>query len=169
MTWGTFLILVLYEGQPSVTGGCLSQRTSNTGQYFCCLPEVLAVQFILCFVSWWILNPVVLSMGIWKKYSSHPKQPTLLSSSIRSDSSIQVKNRVLLTTLPKIYTTYGGPLYMWRPNRQSLYLHCNKMAAILQTILSDAFSWSKRFVFWLNFHWSLSLICQLTTVQHWFR
>ena len=32
-----------------------------------------------------------------------------------------------------------------------------KMAAISQTIFSDAFSWMKSFVFWLKFHWGLSL------------
>ena len=39
------------------------------------------------------------------------------------------------------------------------------MAAILQTIFSDAFSWMKSFVFWLKFHWSLFLKVQLTISQ----
>ena len=34
---------------------------------------------------------------------------------------------------------------------------------------SNAFSWMKSFVFWLNFHWSLFLRVQLTITQHWFR
>ena len=38
----------------------------------------------------------------------------------------------------------------------------DKMAAILQTIFSVAFSWMKSFVFWLKFHWSLFLRVQLT-------
>ena len=37
------------------------------------------------------------------------------------------------------------------------HLSLNKMAAISQTIFSDAFSWMKHFVFWLKFHWSLFL------------
>ena len=37
----------------------------------------------------------------------------------------------------------------------------DNMAAI-----SDAFSWMKRFVFWLNFLWSLLLSVQLTITQH---
>ena len=45
----------------------------------------------------------------------------------------------------------------------------DKMAAILQTIFWDAFSWMKSFVFWLKFHWSLFLRVQLTIIQHWFR
>ena len=45
----------------------------------------------------------------------------------------------------------------------------DKMAAILQTIFSDAFWWMKNFVFWLNFHWSLFLRVQLTITQDWFR
>ena len=35
------------------------------------------------------------------------------------------------------------------------HLPLDKMAAILQTMFSDAFSWMKSFVFWLKFHWSL--------------
>ena len=37
------------------------------------------------------------------------------------------------------------------------HLPLDKMAAILQRIFSDAFSWMKSFVFWLKFHWSLFL------------
>ena len=33
----------------------------------------------------------------------------------------------------------------------------DKMAAILQTVFADAFSWMKNFVFWLKFQWSLFL------------
>ena len=44
-----------------------------------------------------------------------------------------------------------------------------QMAAISQTIFSDAFSWMKNFVFWIKFHWSLFLRVQLTIAQHWFR
>ena len=39
----------------------------------------------------------------------------------------------------------------------STYLPLDKMTAISPTIVSDAFSWMKRFVFWLKFHWSLFL------------
>ena len=41
-----------------------------------------------------------------------------------------------------------------------------KMAAISQTIISDAFLWMKSFVFWLKFHWSLFPRVQLTIIQH---
>ena len=49
------------------------------------------------------------------------------------------------------------------------HLALDKLAAISQTIFSDAFPWMKKFVFWLKFHWSLSLRVQLTRAQHWFR
>ena len=49
------------------------------------------------------------------------------------------------------------------------HLPQDKMAAISQTIFSYAFSWMKRFVFWLKFHYNLFLRVQLTTAQHWFR
>ena len=45
----------------------------------------------------------------------------------------------------------------------------DKMAAVSQTILSNAFSWMKMLEFWLRFHWSLFLRVQLTIFQHWFR
>ena len=45
----------------------------------------------------------------------------------------------------------------------------DKMAAISQMTLSNAFSWMKMLEFRLRFHWSLFLRVQLTTIQHWFR
>ena len=45
----------------------------------------------------------------------------------------------------------------------------DKMAAISQTTLSNAFSWMKMLEFRLKFHWSLFLRVQLTTFQRWFR
>ena len=44
-----------------------------------------------------------------------------------------------------------------------------KMVAISQTIFSEAFSWMRRFVFWLKLYYSLFLRVQLTITQHWFR
>ena len=49
------------------------------------------------------------------------------------------------------------------------HLPFNKMAAISQTIFSDAFSWMKIFIFWLKFHRSLFPKVQLTITQHWFK
>ena len=37
------------------------------------------------------------------------------------------------------------------------HLPLDKMAAILQTVFSDVFSWMKSFFFFLKFHWSLIL------------
>ena len=51
----------------------------------------------------------------------------------------------------------------------STHLPRDKMAAILQTIFSDAFLWLKSVVFWLKFHWCLFLRVQSTITQHWFR
>ena len=48
-------------------------------------------------------------------------------------------------------------------------VHVDNLAAILQTIFSDAFLWMKSFVFWLKFHWSLFLNVQLTINHHWLR
>ena len=45
----------------------------------------------------------------------------------------------------------------------------DKMAAISQTTLSNAFSWIGMFEFWLKCHWSLSLGVQLTIFKYCFR
>ena len=45
----------------------------------------------------------------------------------------------------------------------------DKMAAISQTTLSNAFSWMKMLEFRYKFHWGLFLRAQLTILQHWFR
>ena len=45
----------------------------------------------------------------------------------------------------------------------------DKMAAISQTTLSNAFSWKKMYEFRLKFHWSVFLRVQLTILHHWCR
>ena len=45
----------------------------------------------------------------------------------------------------------------------------DKMATILQTTLSNAFSWMKLYEFRLKFHQTLFLRVQLIILQHWFR
>ena len=51
------------------------------------------------------------------------------------------------------------------------HLSLDKMGAILQTIFSNAISWTKSFVFQFKFHWSLFPRVQLTITRprHWFR
>ena len=46
------------------------------------------------------------------------------------------------------------------------HLPLEKMAVISQTMFSDAFLWTKCFIFCLKFHWSLFLRVQLTIIQH---
>ena len=45
----------------------------------------------------------------------------------------------------------------------------DKMAAISQTTLWNAFSWMKMLEFPIKFHWSFFIRVQLTISQHWFR
>ena len=49
------------------------------------------------------------------------------------------------------------------------HLPLDQMVAILQTIISDEFSWMTFFVLRIKFNWSLFLRVQLTMTQHWFR
>ena len=59
------------------------------------------------------------------------------------------------------------------PNLNTLILVTHwgrdKMAAISQTTLSNAFSWMMMLEFRLKFHWSLSIRVPWTIFQHWFR
>ena len=49
------------------------------------------------------------------------------------------------------------------------YLYLNKIDAILQMVVSNAFSWLKGFVFWSKFHWNLFPRVQLVIGMRWFR
>ena len=49
------------------------------------------------------------------------------------------------------------------------HLPLNKMAAILQTTYSSAFSWMKILEVQLKFHWNLFLMVKLIISQCWFR
>ena len=60
--------------------------------------------------------------------------------------------------------SYPGPWYSQANVKTHLPL--DKMAAILQTVFSDVFSWMKSFVFWIKFHWSLFLKVQLSINLH---
>ena len=45
----------------------------------------------------------------------------------------------------------------------------DKIAAIFQMTFKNAFSWMEMHKFWLQFHWNLFLLVQLTIVHNWFR
>ena len=68
--------------------------------------------------------------------------------------------------------------WLWLSLQMHIYVICrselthwgrDKMDAISQTTLSNAFLWMKMLEFWLKFHWSLFLRVQLTIFHHWFR
>ena len=65
--------------------------------------------------------------------------------------------------------------FILKQERRGLSMHWlthwgrDKMAAIIQTTFSNAFSWMKMYEFRLRFHWSLFLRVQLSIFHHWFR
>ena len=77
-------------------------------------------------------------------------------------------------------TVQGNPAslgYLWSQSNETVahqlywilsHLPLDKMAAMSQTIFSDAFSLMKIFEFRLKLSWNLFLRVQLTTTQHWF-
>ena len=54
-------------------------------------------------------------------------------------------------------------------NEGLTHLPLNKMAAILQTTYSSAFSWMKMLEVRLKLYWNLFLMVKLTISQCWFR
>ena len=58
---------------------------------------------------------------------------------------------------------WGMRVIQWFAAVRLAHLSLDKMAAILQTIFSDAFSWIKRFVFRFKFHRSLFVRAQFTS------
>ena len=63
------------------------------------------------------------------------------------------------STKPTMTKTFGTTTHWGR----------DKMAAIFQTTLSNAFAWMKMYILRLRFHWSLFTRVQLTSIQHCFR
>ena len=70
------------------------------------------------------------------------------------------QDKMPLTEIPKGSWAHAGFLTHWGRD---------KMAAVSQSTLSNAFSGMKMLEFRLRFHWSLFLRVKLTIVQHWFR
>ena len=68
-----------------------------------------------------------------------------------------------------IWYTYGAMWYQGEDSLRLTHWGRDKMAAISQTTLSNAFSWMKMLECRLKFHWSLFPRVQLTIFQHWFR
>ena len=68
---------------------------------------------------------------------------------------------------------YGGQEILmgaWHCGMHDLtHIPLDKMPTISQTTFSNAFSWTKSFVFWFEFQWSLFLRVQSTMSQHWSR
>ena len=74
--------------------------------------------------------------------------------------------------LAKLGCNWYDPLVLTLKSASATHicdLPLDKIAAISQTIFSDAFSWMKSFMSSLKSHWSLFLRVQLTISHHWFR
>ena len=72
------------------------------------------------------------------------------------------------TIITRIHTSVQQHVNPDRSRGSAILTHLplDKMAAISQTMFSDAFSWMKSFVFRLKFHLSLFVRVQLTITQH---
>ena len=68
-----------------------------------------------------------------------------------------------------VYIRWCVLLWLVQVDVSLTHLGRDKMAAVSQTTLSNAFSWMNMLEFRLRFQWSLFLRVQLTIFQHWFR
>ena len=66
---------------------------------------------------------------------------------------------------------FQAKAWHWTSNNHPALTHLSldKMAAISQTVFSNAFTWMKMYELRLKFHWSLFLRVQMGITQHWFR
>ena len=64
---------------------------------------------------------------------------------------------------------HATAMELWWQVKSLTHWGRDKMSAISQTILSNAFSWMKILELRLKFHWSLFPRVQLTISKHWFR
>ena len=101
--------------------------------------------------TWNILRELPLLMD------SFPNKVTILTDSF--------PNKVLESLLTPIDTLCDSIWYITSLTHWGRV----KMATILLTTFSNAFSWMKMYEFCFRFHWSLSLKFQSTIFQHWFR
>ena len=60
----------------------------------------------------------------------------------------------------------SAPVGLRQVNRTLTPLSLDSMATISQRIFSDAFSWMKNFVFWLEIYWRLFPRVQFIIIQH---
>ena len=109
------------------------------------------------------------------------RMPWVIASQILTVSAQVDSYSSSTTMLQPIYHMKGGGFAAdWGSEVVSLVVYrCSfvwlthwgrdKMTAISQTNFSNAFSSTKNFVFWFEFHWNLFLRVQLTKSQHWFR
>ena len=115
--------------------------------------NLLTYLFIYLFI--YILDRLLWSCHIiWSQQTSYHNSFTILSNKLAPHHS-----QVFLLTCPTACFL----------KTVLTHLPLDKMAAILRTIFSSAFSWMKSLVFLLKFHWSLFLRVQLIITQHWFR
>ena len=82
------------------------------------------------------------------------------------EQNFRVKSVAVITRCNK---TWECIHYCSERGRTSTHWGRDKMAAVSQTTLLNAFSLMKMLEFRLRIHWSLFLRVQLTIFQHWFR
>ena len=107
-------------------------------------------------------------LPIWISTPSPRNSPTSWIAA-KPGSVVHTVSAYGLATWQSIYMDRIDSYAKHAWNRHLTHWGGDKMAAISQTTLSNAFSWMKILEFRLKLHWSLFLRIQLTIFQCWFR
>ena len=131
----------------------------------------LMFSLICVWINDWVNNG---EAGDLRRYRAHYDVTVMICSwpSGNKPALIQAMTRRRQTTSHNRTNADQDPWWYMRYTLKYAHLLTHwgryKMAAISQTIFSNAFSWMKIYEFRLRFHWSLFLVVQTTISQHWF-
>ena len=109
--------------------------------------------------------------GKWQSFclSLHELTQNVKENYTMSDWRLKLLPVSLFVVRYSIHQTCLGHVNHANISKPLTHWGWDKMAAVSQTTLSNAFSWMKMSKFRLRFHSSLFLRVQLTITQHWFR
>ena len=170
----TFSIVFLFSFLSCVlsfTGIChenlIHSKTSSFAQVIACrLFGTKPLPTVIHFIDAYIRHQTPMSyltfltIRTYRAFHIHISRVFLFISSNRGYNALPPVFSNFYTKDPtmSMYLTFGRSSPRAREHSRDVSLtlfFLDKMAAISQTIISDAFSWMKKFVFCLKFHWPI--------------
>ena len=158
----------LSNWQSFVNRGCSS---ADHEQVLLFLPIHHCCQYEFpCMYLWWSASNTNCHSQMYTVVLTGSSQCTLQWVKIKCNRTLvaDYSTNTVMNVILKIFLIIAYVSGLLKPTTPLTHLPLDKMAAISQTIFSDAFSLIKSFEFWLIFHRSLLLKVQQTMTQHWF-